>query len=203
MTVKRAKSGARKRPSRKPSNRRVPARRGPRPAPRSSARAVPPASAAREQALRRDLVQLLGGRGAHVTFEKAVAGLPFALQGAKPAGVPYTPWQQLEHLRLAQRDILDYVTDPQYVERDWPDDYWPTETPPTQSAWDDAVRAFEADRKKFVDLVRNRATDLLARVPHDAKGPTILHEALLVADHNAYHLGQLLVLRRALGAWTD
>jgi hypothetical protein len=149
------------------------------------------------------LVQLLGGRGAHVTFENAVAHLPLALQGAKPPGVPYTPWQQLEHLRIAQRDILDYVTNPNYVEHNWPDDYWTTEAPPTQTAWDDAVRAFEADRKAFVDLVQDPATDLLARVPYDPKGPTILHEALLVADHNAYHLGQLLVLRRALGAWTD
>ena len=109
----------------------------------------------------------------------------------------------MEHLRRAQRDILDYITDPGYVERNWPDDYWPTEMPPTQESWDDAVRAFEADRNAFIKLVTDPATELHARVPHDPKGPTILHEALLVADHNAYHLGQLIVLRRALGAWTE
>ena len=159
--------------------------------------------AARARMLREDVAQLFRGRGAHVTFEKAVASMPHALQGQKPAGAPYTPWQQLEHLRLAQRDILDYVRDPDYTEKTWPDDYWSMESPPSQAAWDDAVRAFEADRKAFVTLVLDPRTDLLGRVPHDPKGPTILHEALLAADHNAYHLGQLIVLRRALGAWTD
>lgn len=196
MTTKRAGSRTRRPPSRT-------AAKAKRHAATRSRRAAPSGAAARDRTLRQDVVQLLGGRGAHVTVDKAVADMPFALQGATIPGVPYTPWQQLEHLRLAQRDILDYVTNPHYVERNWPDDYWPTEMPPTQEAWDETVRAFEADRRAFVKLVTNPATNLLARVPHDPKGPTILHEALLVADHNAYHLGQLLVLRRALGAWTD
>jgi len=200
MTTKRKNARTQRRPGRT-----VPARKTKRQASPSSRsrRPAQEAPAARDRVLRQDIAQLLSGRGAHVTFDKAVANLPFALQGAKPPGAPYSPWQQLEHLRLAQRDILDYVTDPHYVERDWPDDYWPTELPPTQESWDDAVHAFEADRGAFVKLVTNPAIDLLARVPHDPKGPTILHEALLVADHNAYHLGQLIVLRRALGAWTD
>lgn len=197
MTAKRTNAQSRRRQSRT-----VPAKKTKRLASPSS-RGAAPASGARDTKLRQDVSQLLGGRGAHVTFENAVAAMPFALQGTKPPGAPYSPWQQLEHLRLAQRDIFDYVTDPHYVERNWPDDYWPTEMPPTQESWDDTVRAFEADRKAWIKLVTDPATDLLARVPHDPKGPTILHEALLVADHNAYHLGQLIVLRRGLGAWTE
>jgi len=138
-----------------------------------------------------------------VSFENAVGEMPVEFQGQKPAGAPYTPWQQLEHLRVCQRDILDYVRDPHYVEKNWPGDYWPQEIPPSPTAWNDAVNAFKADRAAFVKLVADPRTDVLARVPHDPKGPTILHEALLVADHNAYHLGQLIVLRRALGVWRD
>jgi len=172
--------------------------------PRAVSRGATPAETkARAKALRDDVLHLLRGRGAHVSFENAIAEMPLEFQGQKPAGAPYTPWQQLEHLRMAQRDILDYVRDPHYVEKNWPDDYWPQETPPSPTAWDDAVKAFKADRAAFVKLAADPRTDLLARVPHDPKGPTILHEALLVADHNAYHLGQLIVLRRALGAWRD
>jgi len=156
-----------------------------------------------DRKLREDVLHLLRGRGAHVTFERAVAAMPADLQGKKPAGAPYTPWQQLEHLRRAQRDILDYIRNPSYTEGNWPDDYWPAETPPSPREWDEAVRGFKADRQTLLDLVADSKTDLLARVLYDPKGPTILHEVLLVADHNAYHLGQLIVLRRALGAWTD
>src|SRR5579883_3334184 len=186
MSAKRMAGGSRRR--------RATTRKAPRTRPARTARARAAPGRARtaksrrlDQKLRDDVIHLLRGRGAHVTFERAVETMPAELQGAKPAGMPYSPWQQLEHLRRAQRDILDYVRDPNYVEK----------------AWADAVRAFEADRQAFIDLVADPTTDLLSRVPHDPKGPTILHEALLAADHNAYHLGQLLVLRRALGAWTD
>ncbi|GEM_PF-182023 len=202
MSAKRMAGGSRRR--------RATTRKAPRTRPARAVRAKAAPRRARavesrglDKNLRDDVIYLLRGRGAHVTFERAVETMPPELQGTKPAGVPYSAWQQLEHLRRAQRDILDYVRDPDYVEKAWPDDYWPEAAPPSLQAWADAVRAFEADRQAFIDLVADPKTDLLSRVPHDPKGPSILHEALLVADHNAYHLGQLLVLRRALGAWTD
>ncbi len=170
----------------------------------TSTRATKNARAARgDRALREDVRHLLGGRGAHVEFKRAVAGLEWALRGKKPRGLPYSPWQQVEHMRICQRDILDYIRDPRYVERTWPDEYWPAAEPPARDAWDKSVKAFEADLRTLQDMVADPSTDLLARVPYDPKGPTILHEILLVADHNAYHLGQLIVLRRLLGAWTD
>ncbi len=155
-----------------------------------------------DKALRDDLLHLLGGRGAHVEFTRAVAGLSAGLQGAKPAGAPYSPWQQVEHMRICQSDILEYIRNPKHVSPEWPDGYWPAEKP-AKGAWDRSVRAFQADRRALERLVANPSTVLLARVPHDKNGPTILHEVLLVADHNAYHLGQLLVLRRMLGAWKE
>lgn len=203
MAAKHAARRSRQQPTRRTGPRKTSRTASRSGAPRRAAPTArgPASAAARDRALRKDILHLLRGRGAHVEFERAVAGMPADLQGRKPAGAPYTPWQQLEHLRICQRDILDYVRDPHYVERNWPDDYWSDEIPPSPGAWDDAVRGFEADRRAFLELVAR--ADLLARVPHDPKGPTILHEALLVADHNAYHLGQLVVLRRALGAWTD
>jgi hypothetical protein len=156
-----------------------------------------------DKALRDDLLHLLGGRGAHVEFKRAVAGLDEKLRGTKPRGLPYSPWQQIEHMRIAQRDILDYIRDPDYVERKWPDDYWPAAAPPNAAAWDKSIKGFQADLKTLQSMVADPATDLLAQVPHDKNGPTILHEVLLVADHNAYHLGQLIVVRRILGAWSE
>jgi len=156
-----------------------------------------------DKALREDLLHLLGGRGAHVEFTRAVAGLPAELRGAKPTGAPYSPWQQVEHMRICQWDILEYIRNPKHVSPEWPDGYWPAEKPPATGAWDRSVKAFQADLRALERLVANPSTVLLARVPHDKNGPTILHEVLLVADHNAYHLGQLLVLRRMLGAWKE
>ena len=156
-----------------------------------------------DDALREELVSLLEGGHAHVGFEKAVADLPEALRGKKPHGAPYTPWQQLEHMRLAQWDILEYIRDPHHVSPKWPEGYWPEAVPPTPDAWDRSVRGFRADLRALKALVADPATDVLARVPHDPEGPSIMHQVLLVADHNAYHLGQLLVLRRVLGAWPE
>lgn len=152
-------------------------------------------------ALRTHLLKLLGWRDAHADFEQAVAGVPPALRGAVPAGLPHSPWQLLEHLRLAQRDILDFCRDPGYVEPTWPDDYWPAHAePPTATAWDESVSAFRADREALRALVADPATDPFARIPH-GQGQTYLREVLLVADHNAYHLGQLVAARRLLGCW--
>lgn len=156
-----------------------------------------------DRAVREDVLSLLRGGRAHVAFERAVAHLRERLQGKKPRGLPYTPWQQLEHMRISQWDILEYIRNPKHVSPDWPQGYWPAAAPPTKDAWDKSVRAFKADRRALQDLVADPSTHLFARVPYDPEGPTLLHEVLLVADHNAYHLGQLIVLRRLLGAWAD
>lgn len=154
------------------------------------------------KALRDEVVWLLRGGHAHVGFKKAVARMPAALQGKKPRGAPYTPWQQLEHLRISQWDILEYIRNPTHVSPAWPADYWPAPAPPHSGAWAKSVRGFEADLRTL-EKMAHASTDLLARVPADPDGPSILHELLLVADHNAYHLGQIIVLRRILGAWED
>ena len=155
------------------------------------------------KALRNEVVWLLRGGHAHVGFKKAVGGMPGTLRGKKPRGAPYTPWQQLEHLRICQRDILEYIRNPKHVSPAWPAEYWPAAEPPAREAWAKSARAFEADLNALIRMAEDPAKDLLARVPADPNGPTILHELLLVADHNAYHLGQLIVLRRMLDAWED
>lgn len=152
-------------------------------------------------ALREHLTKLLDWPDAHADFDKAVADLPPALRGLTPPGLPYSPWQYLEHLRLAQRDILDFCRDRHYAEKKWPDDYWPkTAAPPTPAAWDDSIAAFRADRAALQQLAADPAVDLFAAVPN-GKGQTFLREILLAADHTAYHLGQLIAARRVLGAW--
>jgi uncharacterized damage-inducible protein DinB len=151
--------------------------------------------------LREHLLYLLKGGGAHLDFDKAVTGLPAKLRGAKPPGVPHTPWRLLEHLRIAQRDILEFTRNPRHVSPPWPEGYWPAgDAPPDDEAWDRSAAAFRADLRAMEDLVADRATDLFTPLPH-GKGQTVLREALLIADHNAYHLGQLVVVRRLLGAW--
>lgn len=153
------------------------------------------------QALRQHLLNLLASQGAHLDFDAVVADWPVGLRGAKPPGVPHTPWQLLEHLRIAQWDILDFSRNPKYTELKFPDGYWPsTQAPPDPQAWEKSRLAFRANLAAMKKLVANPKTDLFARIPHST-GQTILREALLVADHNAYHLGQLLLLRRLQGAW--
>jgi hypothetical protein len=156
-----------------------------------------------DQALREHLVYLLRGGGAHLDFEAAVADLPVELRGAKPASLPHTPWRLLEHLRLAQWDILEFSRNPKHVSPPFPDGYWPQgDAPPDPAAWDRSVAGFRADLRAMQELVADPKTDLFARIPH-GEGQTVLREALLVADHNAYHLGQLVVVRRLLGAWSQ
>ena len=153
--------------------------------------------------LREHLLYLLKGGGAHLNFDKAIADLPAELRGAKPPGVPHTPWRLLEHLRIAQRDILEFTRDPSHVSPPWPEAYWPAgDAPPDDGAWERSAAAFRADLRAMQDLVTDPATDLFAPLPH-GEGQTALREALLVADHNAYHLGQLVVVRRLLGAWEE
>jgi len=155
-----------------------------------------------DQVLRDDVSLLLRDGRAHVSVEQAIANWPEGLRGKKPRGVPYSPWQQLEHMRITQWDILEYIRNPHHTSPQWPDGYWPNEASPVRSAWAKSVKTLLADRQALLDLVANPAIDLMARIPPgDPEGVTILHELLLVADHNAYHLGQLVILRRLLGAW--
>jgi DinB family protein len=156
-----------------------------------------------DKALREHVLYLLKGGGAHLSFDAAIEGLPVDLRGARTGKQPHTPWRLLEHLRICQWDILEFSRNPRHVSPPFPEGYWPDgDGPPTAAAWDQSVAAFRADLKAMEDLVANPATDLFASIPH-GQGQTVLREALLVADHNAYHLGQLVMLRRVLGAWPD
>jgi hypothetical protein len=156
-----------------------------------------------DRALREQLVYLLKGGGAHVHFMDALEGFPAGKYGTFANALPHTGWQLLEHVRIAQWDILEFSRNPRHVSPDFPGGYWPkTPMPPNEEAWDDSVAAFQRDLREMVRLVQNPRTDLFAKIPH-GEGQTILREALLVADHNAYHLGQLVDLRRALGAWPE
>ena len=154
-----------------------------------------------DQALREHLVYLLKGGGAHVHFTDAIEGFPEAKRGAFIEGLPHTGWQLLEHVRIAQWDILEFSRDPRHVSPGFPEGYWPkTPVPPDESAWEKSVQVFQHDLQEMIKLVKNPRTDLCAKIPH-GDGQTILREALVLADHNAYHLGQLVDLRRVLGAW--
>ena len=153
------------------------------------------------QALREHLVYLLKGGGAHVHFTDAIEGFPEAKRGAFIEGLPHTGWQLLEHVRIAQWDILEFSRDAKHVSPGFPEGYWPkTPVPPDESAWEKSVQAFQHDLQEMIKLVKNPRTDLYAKIPH-GDGQTILRETLVLADHNAYHLGQLVDLRRVLGAW--
>jgi DinB family protein len=148
--------------------------------------------------LRDEILQLLEGGRAHADFEGALGDFPISLRGALLPGSPHTPWQLLEHLRLAQWDILEFCRNPSHVSPGFPEGYWPKEaSPPDETAWDLSLESFLEDRDTFADWVRDPSIDLLAPVP-DAEGPALLHELLLASAHNSYHLGQLLLLRRSL-----
>lgn len=154
-----------------------------------------------DKVLRNHLLVLLEGEEAHLNFEAAVKDLPAELRGRRPKGAAHSPWELLEHMRIAQWDILEFVRNANHVSPEFPSGYWPsTAAPPNEKAWEKSVNAFRADLKAMAKLVANESTDLLAPIPH-ADGKTILREVLLVADHNAYHLGQLVLSRRLLGAW--
>jgi DinB superfamily len=154
-----------------------------------------------DTSLREHLVSLLTGSNAHADFEAAIKDFPAELRGKRPAGMDHSPWELVEHLRIAQWDILDFSRNPKYKERPWPSGYWPeSPEPPDEKAWDKAVRAFRKDLKTFCALISDPTTDLYAKIPHGS-GQTILREALLIADHNAYHVGQLILVRKMLGVW--
>jgi len=151
--------------------------------------------------LRKHLVKLLTWHDAHVDFDDAVHGVPPLVQGVRPQSMPYSPWELLEHLRLAQRDILDFCRDPAYLAPNFPAGYWPgAEAPPTPEAWDQSVAEFRADREALCDLISDPSIDLFSQIPH-GDGQTYLREALLAADHTTYHVGEMIAVRRMLGVW--
>jgi hypothetical protein len=154
-----------------------------------------------EKSLRKHLVELLDGGHAHSPFDKIIADFPTQLRGEIPNGLPHSAWMLLEHLRFTQWDILDFSRNPRYVTPKWPDDYWPKSlSPPSTAAWDKNVKSFQVDLHAVKKLVSDPKTDLFAKIPW-GDGQTVLREALLVADHNSHHLGQLIEVRRLLGAW--
>lgn len=156
-----------------------------------------------QQPLRDHLLYLLRGGGAHLTFDKAVEGIPPDPRGSIMPRAPHSPWRLLEHLRIAQWDILEFSRNPKHVSPPWPKGYWPQgDAPPDANVWNSSVDSFRADLEAMCALVADPATDLFAPIPH-GDGQTVLREALLVADHNAYHLGQLVVVRRLLDCWSE
>jgi len=146
------------------------------------------------------LATALAWHDAHVNLDEAVAGLPVDLRGRRPDGMPHSPWQILEHLRIAQHDILDFCRNPDYAAMKWPDDYWPPTAAPAPGAWEVSLSAFHRDLEALQALAADPAIDLFAAIPHGT-GQTYLRELLLVIDHNAYHVGEMVTIRRMLGAW--
>lgn len=153
-----------------------------------------------DQAIREHVLSLLRGGNAHTTFDDAIAGLPADARGKKVRGLPYTAWMLLEHLRIAQRDILEFSRNSEHESPEWPKGYWPEKSDASDAEWNESVKSFHADLKAMEQLVSDPKSDLYAQIPW-GQGQTILREALLVADHNAYHIGELVVLRRLLGTW--
>ena len=151
--------------------------------------------------MRQQLAAALDWGQAHADFDRAVDRFPVALRGRKVRGLPYSAWQILEHLRIAQEDLLDFAINPRYASKEWPQDYWPADPePPNARAWNASIAAFRKDRKALQRLATDKRITLDAKIPHGT-GQTYLREILLAIDHNAYHLGELIVLRRLLGAW--
>jgi uncharacterized damage-inducible protein DinB len=153
-----------------------------------------------DEALRGHLGRMLAWKDAHATYDDAVAGVPAEMRGRRPDGLPHSPWELVEHLRITQHDILDFCVNADYEEMEWPADYWPaTPAPPSDEAWDESVRRYRADREALRRLAAEQP-DLAATIPH-GQGQTYLRELLLVADHTSYHVGQLVLVRRLLGIW--
>ena len=150
--------------------------------------------------MRELLARILAWGDAHVGYDDAVADIPEHLRGTQPSGL-HSPWELLEHLRITQHDILDFCVNPEYEEMNWPEDYWPASpAPPSAEAWNESIASFTRDRQELQKLAADPAIDLTARIPH-GNGQTYGREILLVADHSAYHVGQLVLVRQLLGAW--
>ncbi len=154
----------------------------------------------RDQLIRDQLTKALDWDSAHLRFDDAVKDFPAELRGTRPPGAPHSPWELLEHLRITLSDILEFSRDAKHVSPEFPAGYWPaTQAPPDEQAWDASVAAYRADLRALAELTADPSVDLFARIPH-GDGQTILREVLLSIDHNAYHLGQLVGVRRTLGA---
>jgi len=154
------------------------------------------------ESLIKELTQLLSEGNAHATFEQACAGLPAALRNKPVPDVPYTIWQLAEHVRIAQWDIVEFCLDPRHVSPKWPDGYWPgPDEKVDKKRWDATLAQVLHDRQRFIKLLQDPARDLLAPLPHGT-GQTLLREALLIADHTAYHTGEIILVRRLLHAWS-
>jgi len=153
------------------------------------------------QTLRKELDRLLSGRGAHADFDAAVTDFPPELRGVRPPGAAHSAWEILEHLRIAQWDMLEFSRDPKHVSPDWPSGYWPkSPEPESEAAWDKSIRRFTHDLAAMRKLVAEPKSDLFTPFPH-GEGQSLLREAMQMADHNAYHVGELIFLRRVLGCW--
>jgi hypothetical protein len=169
--------------------------------PKKSAAKITQSPDFNDRTLRAHLAKNLDADTAHVNFDKTIIGWPEAARGVKPAGSPHSAWELLEHMRLGQWDILEFIVNPKHVSPPWPSGYWPaTDAPPTKEAWEKSIENFRSDLQAMRDLISNPKTDLFAKIPHGT-GQSILRQALLLADHNSHHLGQLVLLRRLLGAW--
>jgi hypothetical protein len=154
-----------------------------------------------EKLLRQQVVNLLTSKEAHADFEAATKDLPVNLRGQRPKGAEHSPWEILEHLRIAQWDILEFSVNPKHKSPEFPAGYWPkSPAPANEGEWDKSVKGFIKDLNALCELVNSESTDLFAKIPH-GDGQTILRQALLTADHNAYHIGQMVLVRRLLGAW--
>ena len=144
---------------------------------------------------------MLTTSGARVSFDKALANIPFEDLGIKPNGIPYSIWQQVEHIRIAQKDILDFSVNKNYKELNWPDDYWPKEAAPgSEAAWKHSIAAVHHDLNEFIKLIEDPAADLFAPIPWGS-GQHLFREAILIIDHTSYHTGEIIAIRRLLGAW--
>ena len=157
-----------------------------------------------DQILRQHLLNLLSVRQAHMSFDDSVKNFPPDQINTYPPNVSYTPWHLIEHLRITQWDILDYIRNPNYRYMEWPKEYWPAQDAQADAAaWQQTLDQFHADLNALEAIVRDPQTDLMAQIPHGEEGHTILREILVVADHNAYHIGELGILRQVMDAWNE
>ena len=153
-----------------------------------------------QKQFRQQILDYLSDAHAHAPFDQAVKGLPLSAVNKKLKGMPYSFWELLEHTRLSQNDIIEFVINPKYQDKAWPEDYWPSKKPATKAMWDKSIKSFRSDLAMLIKLVKDPKTDLLAKIPH-GQGQTILREVILIIDHNAYHVGEMVVLRRMMGLW--
>lgn len=154
-----------------------------------------------DKIIREQLLSLLKGGNAHIRLEDVAKGFPKSFMNANVPNVPYTCWHLIEHMRIAQHDILDFIENPNYEEMDWPDDYWPPKgKTATSKEWQKSIDMFNNDSRKLQAIIKNPKTNLYAKIPHGT-GQNIARETMLVADHNAYHLGELVLMKRAIGKW--